>query len=101
MAFRVLIAGFCMERVMNNSMSSLCLMRVPTVSRRHEEEASMAGSSWKPSLFIHLYVFVCVMDYLCNCLILGGNTKNLSSLVDLVNPFLCAYFIYFFLENAS
>lgn len=49
MAFRVVIAGFCMEWVMNNSMSSPGLMRVPTVSLRHEEQIIVAGSSRKTS----------------------------------------------------
>lgn len=51
-------------------------MRVPTVFQRHMEELSMAGSSWNSSLFIHLYIFVCVMNYLCNCLILGETHTN-------------------------
>lgn len=53
-----------MKRVMNHQTSSLCLMRAPTVSRRHKEEIGIAGSSWNLPLFIHLYVFVSVM----NCL---------------------------------
>lgn len=35
MVFRVLMAGFRMKWVMNHKMSSLGLMRVPTVSQRH------------------------------------------------------------------
>lgn len=49
---------------MNNSMSPLRLMRVHTVSQRRREKTSVAGTSWNPFSFIHLYVFVCVMDYL-------------------------------------
>lgn len=45
MAFRVLIAGFCMEWVMNNYMSFPGLMRVPTLSLRHKQEIIMAGDS--------------------------------------------------------
>lgn len=53
-----------MEWVMNNSMSPLRLMRVHTVSQRRGEKTSVAGTSWNLFSFIHLYVFVCVMDYL-------------------------------------
>lgn len=49
---------------MNNSMSPLRLMRVHTVSQRRRAKTSVAGTSWNPFSFIHLYVFVCVMDYL-------------------------------------
>lgn len=87
MAFRVLIAGFCMEWVMNNSMSPLRLMRVHTVSQRRREKTSVAGTSWNPFSFIHLYVFVCVMDYLLPPYF-GRKALNY--------PVMLAFFFFFF-----
>lgn len=67
MAFRVLIAGFCME--LGNE--SLDVISVPNESAHCFSEThgrvKLAGSSWNSSLFIHLYIFVCGMNYLCNC----------------------------------
>lgn len=66
-------------------MSSLGLMRVPTVSLRHKEEIIVAGSSRKTLIYLFIYIYVYFL-LICNCLnfFLGGGHTTFVDLLKCV-----------------
>lgn len=77
---------------MERGNESLDVVPVPNESAHCFSVTQGGCNSWNLSLFIHLYVFVCVMDYLCNCLIYGETWKELGGFCWI--PPIFVYFIF-------